>query len=547
MKSINLKTIFALSVASVSFAACSVEEDAAKSVPVQESYTRDFIKTFGTINPNQDWNVVEQKNVTINSTSPVDVLIFEKQGGKYKLAADYKAVSGSKTITFDGMEGDNTSFIVSLNGNMVFASNGETLNYNGSSASRIKRAAEASSWVTRNGEATTITLANKDGKFTKLKNEGADHYDSILEICDEYGVSFTIYQGYNKTLFPVYHGSKKSYELGVYYYDKEEGTNIYVPMYKTGEHDDDFGEITGTDERGRGGQIASHGYTISPTKEIVASIYVKCGDKYYYSNPKLNENEQELFATASVTQTGDGGYRYIAFDDPEDNNGDNDFNDLIFMNYYKYTSGETSEITKKDTISYLVACEDLGGTFDYDFNDVVFRVSHVSGNSYLTINPVAAGGTLEAYLCYNNEVVSNEWHKHFGNGHDISDMINTGYGITESNIMSIRLNGVPTDFSMTKFSSADGGFSVKVMGKNGKETTTVTGPNKGAAPQMLVLPSDWKWPKELTNIVTTYPKFGEWGANYTDPTWVETITNGNYIDMDEKKFKSTGEKTVEVK
>ena len=544
MKSINLKTIFALSVASVSFAACSVEEDAAKSVPVQESYTRDFIKTFGTINPNQDWNVVEQKNVTINSTSPVDVLIFEKQGGKYKLAADYKAVSGSKTITFDGMEGDNTSFIVSLDGNMVFASNGETLNYNGSSASRIKRAAETSSWVTRDDETTTITLVSNEKKFKSLKNEGADHYDSFLDICNEDGMSYAISQGYSKTLFPVYHGSEKTYELGMYYYDANEGTNIYVPMYKTGEHDDDFGEITDTDDQGRGGQIVSHGYTISPTKDIVASIYVKCGDKYYYSNPELNENKQELFATATVSSNVDGGYRYIVFDDPEDNSGDNDFNDLIFIDLLKYNTGE---ITKKDTISYLVACEDLGGTFDYDFNDVVFRVSHVSGNDYLTINPVAAGGTLEAYLCYNNKVVSNEWHKHFGNGHDISDMINTGYGIPENNIMSIRLTGVPTDFSMTKFSSADGGFSVKVIGKNGKETTTVTGPNKGAAPQMLVLPSNWKWPKELTNIVTTYPKFGEWGANYTDATWVETITDGNYIDMDENKFTSTGEKTVEVK
>ena len=534
----KFKTIIGLTLAGVCLAACSVEEQDDSAAIVKENYTREFIKEFGTINPNQDWNVVEQKNVTINTTSPVDVIIYEKQDGKYKLAADYKAVSGSKTITFDGMEGDNTPFIVSLNGNMTFATNGETINYNGALASGIKRAADANYWVTRNSEATTITLQSYDGKFTKLKNEGANHYDPFLDICQENAPTYAISAGSMKSLYPIYHGSEKSYEFGMYYYDNEEGTNIYIPMYKTGEHADDFTEVTDADEKGRGGNINSHAYEFHAQKDIVTQLYVKSGDKYYYANPELNDGK-ELFATATVSKTSEDGYSYITFDDPE--NQDNDFNDLIILDLLRFTS--TDPVIKSDTVSYLVACEDLGGTFDYDFNDLVFRVSHVSGTNDLTITPLAAGGTLEAYLCYNGQVISDEWHSHFGDGHDVSDMINTGHGNPETNVKSIKVTGVPTDFSMTQFSTQTSGFSIKVAGR---EDMTVAGPGKGEAPQMLILPNDWKWPKELTNILTAYPQFGEWGANYNKSTWVNTITNGNYIDMGVNAFKATKTKTVEL-
>lgn len=532
----KIKTIIGLTLAGVCLAACSVEEQDDSAAIVKENYTREFIKEFGTINPNQDWNVVEQKNVTINTTSPVDVIIYEKQDGKYKLAADYKAVSGSKTITFDGMEGDNTPFIVSLDGNMTFATNGETINYNGALASGIKRAAEANYYVMRNSEATTLTLSQNDGKFAKLKKEGADQSDSFLDMCIESSLTYALKAGELTNFYPIYHGSVKSYEFGMYYYDDEEGTNIYCPMYKTGEYADDFTELTGAKENGKGGNINSHAYTFYAKKDIMPRIYVKSGDNYYYTNPKLNDGK-ELFATATVSKGDDTGYTYITFDDPE--NQDNDFNDLIILRQERYTSLDPNP----DTVSYLVACEDLGGTFDYDFNDLVFRVSHVSGSNELTITPLAAGGMLEAYLCYNGQVISDEWHSHFGDGHDVSDMINTGHGNPETNVKSIKVTGVPTDFSMTQFSTQTSGFSIKVAGK---EDMTVAGPGKGEAPQMLILPNDWKWPKELTNILTAYPQFGEWGANYNKSTWVNTVTNGNYIDMGVNAFKATKTKTVEL-
>ena len=574
----KIKTIFGLTLAAVSLASCSVEEQEDSAAKVKEDYTREFVKEFGSFNPNQDWNAMEQKSVTVNTSSPTDVLIYEKQGEEYKLAADYKGVSGSKTITFDGMEGDDTPFIVSLDGNMVPASNGETVEYNGKQVAGAKRSSQIpddTSWITRSSVATQITLNKKDKVFANLVTDGKDHVDgddgAIVDELGSYVDVLTAGQG--KTFYPMYWNSPNVHEVGLYYYDSNSSDRILVPMFK----DHEAGDIlycpgkNNTDEfypneanqeesthfsntETKGGKhewtsgsfenytFKSYGYTVKPTKSIICGVYVKMENgNVYYSDSKLNGGKN-YFANRTVTNGNT--YTYLCFDDPSDNGGegDKDYNDLIF-----YTPSKLTPVVRKD-ISCLVACEDLGGTFDYDFNDIVFRVYHVAGNDYLTIVPVAAGGTLKATLLYNGKEVSDEWHSHFGDGHEYTDMINTGR-ITENKIYPIRLNGVPTDFSMTEFTAdpnADNGkFSIRVERADGTKVT-VTGPSKGEAPQMLVLPFDWKWPTELTNILTTYPDFGEWGANYTNSDWVKTIKDDTYINMGEDVFTATKLKTVDV-
>ncbi len=204
------------------------------------------------------------------------------------------------------------------------------------------------------------------------------------------------------------------------------------------------------------------------------------------------------------------------FYDPDTD--DKDFNDLVL-----YTPREMTPASE-DAIQWTVACEDLGGTFDYDFNDIVFRVKHVAGNDFLTIIPMAAGGTLPATLCYKNEAISEEWHQHFGNGYESNVMINTGMN-TETVVWPIRLEGVPTDWSMKAFTSdptaKDGDFSIVVERADGTKAT-VTGPSQGVAPQMLILPYEWQWPTELTRITTAYPNFGTWGSNYSNSSWVNS-------------------------
>jgi hypothetical protein len=574
----KIKTIFGLTLATVSLAACSVEEQTDSKTQLTEDYTREFIKEFGTINPNQDWNVVEQKSVTVSSSSPVDVLIYEQQDGTYKLAANYKDVSGSTTLAFDGLEGDDTPFIVSIDGNMVAAKNGETINYKASTASRAKRAPMldgSSSLVTRASSPTQITLYENDNVFKNLqKNDGKDNTDGIVDVADQF--LEVLEAGKGTTYYPMYWNSSNIHKVGLYYYDNNSSACIEVPIYKDHDSEDimycpgknkdtEFYYSEGNDESTQftntkisGGKkkkwnsdyfqgytFKSHAYTVKPTtKSIICGVYVEMSDgTKYYSDKDLNVDKTSHFATRTVG-SGENAYTYLCFDDPADmatgGDGDKDYNDLVF-----YTPRTMNPVSHED-ISWLVACEDLGGTFDYDFNDIVFRVYHVSGNDYLTVVPVAAGGTLEAYLLYNGKKISEEWHKHFGDGHEYTDMINTG-GISETAVWPIRLTNLPTDWSMTTFTSAssdtandanDGGFSIQVTRADGQKVS-VTRPSKGTAPQMLVLPYSWQWPRELKRITLVYPDFGMWGENYTNSDWTSNKEEGEYINMSESNFTAT--------
>ena len=72
---------------------------------------------------------------------------------------------------------------------------------------------------------------------------------------------------------------------------------------------------------------------------------------------------------------------------------------------------EFAEIVDRD-IQWVVAFEDLGSTGDYDFNDAVFKVSHVAGSNQLTVTPLAAGGTYSIEVRWNGNNIS----KYIGDG-----------------------------------------------------------------------------------------------------------------------------------
>ena len=84
------------------------------------------------------------------------------------------------------------------------------------------------------------------------------------------------------------------------------------------------------------------------------------------------------------------------------NCSDLDLNDMMFF-IDSDDPGMIPDVFDEDPgeeIKWIVACEDLGNLDDFDFNDVVFQVLHVSGREQAYITPLAAGGTLETYLHY---------------------------------------------------------------------------------------------------------------------------------------------------
>lgn len=182
-------------------------------------------------------------------------------------------------------------------------------------------------------------------------------------------------------------------------------------------------------------------------------------------------------------------------------------------------------VIDEPTMYYYYAFEDLGTTNDFDFNDVIVRVSApVNGQSSAQI--VAAGGTLETYVTYgtqeNPTQLGGEVHATMGSS-TTSVMINTTSVDTSkfANIGTIDVNGKDMDNLP---------LGIKVKGNNGEVVKVVKSvEGNGKAPLVIVVTGNeqgkWFWATERTNITVAYSQFGDWGANVgTNLNWFRTPT-----------------------
>ena len=180
---------------------------------------------------------------------------------------------------------------------------------------------------------------------------------------------------------------------------------------------------------------------------------------------------------------------------------------------------------------YYYAFEDLGSIGDFDFNDVVLRVS-APNNGESTVDLMAAGGTLKSKVVYGDQTLCNEVHEAFdielvgGN----SDMVNTGY--TKRDFVSLGTVAIAEGADMANLP-----FGIVVTGNDGssiKVTREVD--HKGTAPLMIVVSGypkgddagKWFWAKERVNISVAYPQFGAWGANVEEnQDWYLNYVDGS--------------------
>ena len=281
----------------------------------------------------------------------------------------------------------------------------------------------------------------------------------------------------------------------------------------------------------------SKGFKIDIEEGIKFGMYLKHSDGHlFYSQAEFNEETQDEegnkikipHASTYIHHcTNEAGeykeFRVLAFEDwaGEYNASEPDLNDVVLY----ITSANVEEIPDvedhdADPIKWLIAAEDLGSVDDFDFNDVVFEVEHAAGRLVATIRPLAAGGTLETYLCRNGQRVNNrEWHSVFGHSH--TTMVNTGRATGRASTFTID---VPADFTLTSSSAGSGsihenykqnmgGFSIEVVREDGR-VSTIEAPGVGTAPQMILIfqkdDKKWRWPVERVNIKSAYPRFESW-------------------------------------
>ena len=188
---------------------------------------------------------------------------------------------------------------------------------------------------------------------------------------------------------------------------------------------------------------------------------------------------------------------------------------------------------------HRIMCEDLGNTYDFDFNDLVYDVYYTgtSGNYTAHIKVQAAGGTLPIYLGSDTREV----HQLFGqqpqaNGNYLP--VNVGTSSTKT----------PVEFTIENLPNTNPD-NIAIYVKNKNATTTAEDGNRitllppvgqsvSLAPQKICIPNNTtKWTKESQQIEWAYLNFdqwvqvqnGEYGFEGAKP-WNKKVEGENNID-----------------
>lgn len=238
-------------------------------------------------------------------------------------------------------------------------------------------------------------------------------------------------------------------------------------------------------------------------------IYVECtkGGKTekFYSESKYNSDKighvKYIAKSDQIQETSNHPYLFI-----EDTAGQTDCYNIVLQVVDNEDLFEDSAPNIAgldiDMGPWIVMYEDLGTEADNDFNDVIFRVRRLS-ETQIEITFMAAGCTLPNYV-YLGEENLGEIHSIFGLS-DTKIMVNT-YSV-DTKFVTIKRN-VPASFTMS--SENMGGFKIK---RGDTEGQIFDANYEGLVPQMICVPSDYKWATETTKIFEAYLQFEGWAKN----------------------------------
>ena len=568
----------------------------------QLKFIQGFKDVFGEIDHSNDWNLAERGSVTVTTSKPSRIKIYANTFGTYKIVGDYEDVNGTQTLGFDMVEGT-TDIMVSDGQSAQKVKVGDAVTFAGtryvyttdvrnSNGDLIVRPGDAdgkNEWVDFPKEDYLDIVTDKKTGFLP---EGINNLKKVTQ-------NFSYISQGPFTIYPIYINSSSSHILGVYwkgndgeyhaqyvYRDNcilptEEWTQMGdPPTYFIKDHVDskgykakpitidfdegtEFGfflEVYGS--TGNGATIGDEGIVdpSNPSGFKCDNRDPKLINHCVYSDNNLNQEykgqpldkerhpdvgylldyfeSEDAWAGTFTTEVDGNVVTYLAFEDWGET-GEWDLNDLVFL-----MDGVLPAIIDNDAYSWVISCEDLGGTFDIDYNDVVLKVTHISGQTDLTITPLAAGGTLASFLYFgdgkgDDEISLGEIHYFFGQEKGKTsgsyNPVNVGKGQKE---LDEVVNPIPTltvspIWSLASFTpttaSAEaeelarnrtmGGFYVKVVPENnpGTEQYVREHPNviqriqntvernEDNVPYIICTPYEWRRTEETSEgtITTT--------------------------------------------
>lgn len=197
-----------------------------------------------------------------------------------------------------------------------------------------------------------------------------------------------------------------------------------------------------------------------------------------------------------------------------------------------------------DPAVYTYAFEDQTLNTDYDMNDVVLKVSYVVkeegtgenagkviyDKTQLKVQLVAAGATYEIKAKIGNAYLFDGQEIHQAMGQNKGMMINTG-GTGGNSVSGVA----PAECTVAVPAGWNGKFeelpvSIEVSTTN----KTYAFPNDDIYPHVVMIPVDWAWPTERTNIKDAYP--GTADANDIENSYTATYTNKETNELVEGSF-----------
>lgn len=277
-------------------------------------------------------------------------------------------------------------------------------------------------------------------------------------------------------------------------------------------------------------QLRSTGITIDIPVGTKFGFYYGTSNGDLYSEKELNENAHyssfDGFQCYAASFHKDGKL-FLCFEDwfYSSSSTDRDFNDVVFG--FHGSVADPIIIDKDEevaTMSYMVACEDLGGFLDFDFNDVVFAIQHASGQNNAKIQLRAAGGTLPVKIKYNSDYIT------FGTKTELHDVFNVDVETP------VNVGGYGADFILSDDFSVSANtftvvedakdFKIEVTYSEGDVQSTIGVPDKegGKVPQaFLVADPNWIWPSEGQDIRSKYSDFSTWVSDHLHTNWYESV------------------------
>ena len=163
--------------------------------------------------------------------------------------------------------------------------------------------------------------------------------------------------------------------------------------------------------------------------------------------------------------------------------------------------------------SWTLAFENAGMDNDFDFNDVVLKVTPNTTTHQAEVKLLATGAQRKTEVYFDGTLLG-EVHTLFGV--DTNTFVNTTSSTATRKAVTLESISWPEDATMETQRMK---FSLKVYNEEGtldREFSMADLLNDRKSPQALCVAGDWQWPKERVNVYTAYPLIGKWGVNFNN-------------------------------